>query len=195
MPRCGSTYAGRRRLPEVNWYWSQSIALALVRMVKCGTIMTNHKQAAINTNRRAQTAGRRARREGSDSAAPASSARSRDSHRCAHKCVQDDETLDETTEHMIFKCKGVQRPLDSRRSGRLHEAEDRSAEGRPARCCNSACSGRRSLPWPLDSRWSGRLHEAEDRSTDGGPARVATVPAPAEGRSTCALPWPGWLYI
>jgi hypothetical protein len=96
------------RVANRHLVWSQSIALALVRMVKCGTIMTNHKQAAINTNRRALTAGRQARREGSGSAAPASSARSSDSHRCAHKCGHDDETLGETTEHMIFKCKGVQ---------------------------------------------------------------------------------------
>ena len=96
------------RVANRHLVWSQSIALALVRMVKCGTIMTNHKQAAINTNRRAQTAGRQARREGSDSAAPASSARSSDSHRCAHKCGHDDETLGETTEHMIFKCRSVQ---------------------------------------------------------------------------------------
>jgi hypothetical protein len=38
------------RVANRHLVWSQSIALALIRMVKCGTIMANHKQAAINTN-------------------------------------------------------------------------------------------------------------------------------------------------
>ena len=95
------------RVANRHLAWSQSIALALVRMVKCGTIMTNHKQAVINSERRAQNAERRARKE-PETEVHVAAAQCCDSHRCAHRCGQDDETLGETAEHMIFKCGSMQ---------------------------------------------------------------------------------------
>ena len=94
------------RVANRHLSWSQSIALALVRMVKTGTIMTNRKQAVINTKRRAGNAARRGRTD-PDRATPAR-AQSSESHRCAHGCGLDDATRGETTEHMVFKCASVQ---------------------------------------------------------------------------------------
>ena len=94
------------RVANRHLSWSQSIALALVRMVKSGTIMTNRRQAAINTKRRADNAKRRSRTD-PDRATPAP-AQSSESHRCAHGCGLDDATRGETAEHMVFKCASVQ---------------------------------------------------------------------------------------
>ena len=112
--------------------WSQSIALALVRMVKSGTIMTNHKQAAINTKRRADNAKRRAKKDpGRATPAPPMSS---ESHRCAHRCGGDDATQGETAEHMVFKCAAVQQYI------RPFLAAVRAARGMPTGIVQGLCN-------------------------------------------------------